>query len=67
MAAVGVSRIVGIVLEEANCYRRAFFTQALFCPTEARCKNRLARLIVGYELEDVIALWRRILRMSPAV
>ena len=67
MATVVVSRTVGIVFEEADTYRRTFFTQALLCPPKPFLKNPLTRLVVGHELHNVIALRRRILRMIPAI
>ena len=67
MAAVGVARRVGVVLEEENVSGQPVLAQALLRLVPEVLDDPLARLVVADELGDVIALGRRVLGVEPGV
>ena len=67
MTAVGVARRVGVVLEEEDVSGKPVLAQALLNLVPEVLDDPLARLVVADELDDVIALGRRVLGVESGV
>ena len=67
MAAVRVPRRVRVVLEEVDDATDALLAEALLGAHQELLEDPLPRLVVGDQVEDRIALRRRVLRMTPHI
>lgn len=67
VAAVGVSRRIGVVLEQIDVARDSLLVQAAFGVDEQALQNALARLVVRDQLGHVVAFGCRVFRMRSHV
>lgn len=67
VAAVGVSRRVGVVLEEIDVARDSLLVQAAFGVDEQAFENAFARFVVRDQLGDVVAFGSCVFRMRTHV
>ena len=67
VAAVGVAGGVGVVLEEVDVAGDALVVQALLGVDEQSLEDPLPRLVVGDQLDDVVALGGGVLRVAADV
>ena len=67
VAAVGIARRVGVVLEQVNVPGDAFLAQPLVGVHLQALEDPLPRLVVRDEVKDVVALRCRVLRMAAHV
>ena len=67
VAAVGVAGGVGVVLEEVDVAGDALVVQALLGVEEQALEDPLPRLVVGDQLDDVVALGGGVLRVAAHV
>ena len=67
MAAVGVARAVGVVLEEEHLAADALFTKALLGALHEPFEDALPRLVVDDDVVDRVALGRRVLGVAADV
>lgn len=63
VAAVGVARRVGVVLEEVDVARDSFLVQASFGVYQESFQNALAGLVVGDQFRHVVTFGCRVFRM----
>ncbi|GDY52315.1 hypothetical protein SVIO_029380 [Streptomyces violaceusniger] len=63
VAAVGVARGVGVVLEEIDVARDSLLVQAALRVHEQTLENALARFVVGDQLGHVVTLGCRVFRV----
>jgi len=67
MAAVGVARRVGVVLEQVDVAGDAFLAEPAVGVDQQALQDPLARLVVRDEIQDVVAFGRRVLRVAADV
>ena len=67
VAAVGVARRVGVVLEQVDVARDAFLAQPPVRVHQQALEDPLARLVVHDQVDDVVALGRGVLGMAADV
>ena len=67
VAAVGVAGGVGVVLEQVDLAGDALVVQPLLGVEEQPLEDPLPRLVVGDQLDDVVALGRGVLRVAADV
>ena len=67
VAAVGVARGVGVVLEEQDVAGDAVLAEPLLGLVQQVLHDALARLVVDHQIGDVVALGGRVLGMEPGV
>ena len=67
MAAVGVAGGVGVVLEQVDVAGDPFLVEALLGVEEQTLEDPLPRLVVGDQLDDVVALGGGVLRMAADI
>ena len=67
VAAVGVARGVGVVLEEEHLAADPLLAQPLLGAVDEALEDPLPRLVVHHEVRDRVALRRRVLRVAADV
>src|SRR5690625_4604513 len=67
MAAVGVARRVGVVLEQVDVTGDAFFVQALLGIDLQAFEDALAGLVVGHQVHEVVALGGGVLGVAAHI
>jgi hypothetical protein len=67
VAAVGVASRVGVVLEQVDLARDALVVESLLGILEQSLEDPLPRLVVGDQLDDVVALRCGVLRVAAHV
>jgi len=67
VASVRVPSGVGVVLEEVDLAPDPFLFQPLLSRAKQALQHTFARFVVGDQVIEVVALWRRVFRMAPHV
>src|SRR5215467_6698893 len=67
VAAVGVTRRVGVVLEQVDVPGDAFFSQSGVRVEQQPLQDALACLVVGYQIDQAVALWCCVLGVAADV